>query len=324
MKVAHPGEMESPPQFPPAAALEALLAAALSKIEEAIAVLDAESRVVLWNPAAEAMTGYRSADLISRRFPANLYRVDAERRTLPEAQAEWPAPNTAPAESAPVLVTLRHSLGHALPGMLRSTPLRDELGKRFGTLLRFHPVEEIDALPRGETAQDEDHEHRIEQSQMGMEDRLDEAWQEWKVNAVPFGLLWITVDQAAGLRRTHGRDAVEAMLAIVERTLLHALRPAEILGRWGSNEFLVLSHERSAEMLAAHAEHVAALARTADFRWWGDRVPLTVSIGGAQAQAAEKLSGLLLGAQEAMRRSESGGGNDVTISGVGGQACSQS
>jgi diguanylate cyclase (GGDEF)-like protein len=208
--------------------------------------------------------------------------------------------------------------------MLRRAPLRDEMGKRIGTLLRFHPVEEIDALPRGETAPDETQEQRIEQSQAGMEDRMDEAWQGWKANAVPFGLLWITVDQAAGLRRTHGRDAVEAMLGIVERTLLHALRPSEIMGRWGSNEFLVLCHERSAEMLAGHAAHVAALARTADFRWWGDRVPLTVSIGAVQAEAAEKLSSLLRGAQEAMRRSESGGGNGVTISGAGGQACSQS
>jgi len=307
--------------------LEALLTAALSKMEEAIAVMDAESRVVFWNPAAEALTGYRSADLIGRKFPTDLYQVDADRGTLSDAHPvpkplqpveRGALPRVDPVAGVPVLVTLRHSRGHALPGMLRNTPLRDELGKQFGTLLRFHPVEEIDTLPHGETAQDADHEQRIEQSQAGMEDRLDEAWQEWKTNAVPFGILWINVDQAAGLRRTHGRDAVEAMLGIVERTLLHALRPAAIMGRWGSSEFLVLCHERSTEMLASHAEHVAAQARTADFRWWGDRVPLSVSIGTAQAEEVEKLSSLLLRAQEAMQRIEFDGSNGVTISGIEG------
>jgi diguanylate cyclase (GGDEF)-like protein len=210
--------------------------------------------------------------------------------------------------------------------MLRRNQLRNALGKCFGTLLRFHPVEEIDPLPHGVPETAGGHENRVEQSQAEMEDRLDEAWHEWSTHALPFGLLWITVDQAATLRKTHGRDASEAMLAIVERTLLHGLRPAEILGRWGANEFLVLSHERASAMLAAHAHRVATLARTADFRWWGDRVSLTVSIGAAQAAEADTLRSLLKRAQQGMQESACTGGNRVTTkdSGTEGQECSQS
>jgi diguanylate cyclase (GGDEF)-like protein len=211
--------------------------------------------------------------------------------------------------------------------MLRRTPLRDGLGKRFGTLLRFHPAEEIDALPHGATEEHGDHNNRMEQSQEDMENRLDEAWREWTNSAVPFGLLWINVDQAPMLRKTHGRDASEAMLAIVERTLLHGLRPTEILGRWGTHEFLVLCHERAAEMLEAHAHHISGLARTADFRWWGDRISLTVSIGAAQAAEAESLRCLLKRALQGMQESQYAGGNQVGMKGIhdsGGQECSQS
>ncbi len=66
--------------------------------------------------------------------------------------------------------------------------------------------------------------------------------------------------------------------------MANGLRPAEEMGRWGDDEFLILSHERTPEMLAAHAQVLAGLARTADFRWWGDRASLTVSIGAAQAE----------------------------------------
>jgi len=308
-----------------------ILQAALSELEEGIAVLDGESRVLFWNPTAAAITGHISAEMLSRHLPEGFYQLDAQHRLAQEATHEIrpvmsPIEEVVPSER-PSLVNLRHKQGHSLPAMLRRTSLRDPLGKRFGTLLRFHPIEEIDTLPHGQTDQDDSHENRIEQSQGEMEDRLDEAWHEWSTNQVPFGLLWISVDQATMLRKTHGRDASEAMLAIVERTLLHGLRPSEILGRWGTNEFLVVSHERTAAMLEAHAHRVGGLARTADFRWWGDRVSLTVSIGAAQAAEAESLRCLLKRAEQGMQESLYMGGNHVVIKGIhasGGQECSQS
>jgi diguanylate cyclase (GGDEF)-like protein/PAS domain S-box-containing protein len=298
-----------------------ILQAALAVLEEAIAVLDADSRVLFWNSAATAITGYRSADLLRRVFPADLYQVDARHLALVESRNRLAAgTNSAPnATGKPVLVNLRHSQGHLLPGMLRRTPLRDEMGRRFGTLLRFHPVEEIDALPHGELSDEECEDNQVEQSQAGIEDRLDEACQEWSENAVPFGVLWITIDQAAGLRKTHGRDAFEAMLGIVQRTLLHGLRPSEIMGRWGTNEFLVLCHERTPERVLAHAQHLVGLARTADFRWWGDRITLTVSVGAAQAANRDTLACLLKRAQEAMQESLYAGGNHVSFKHKSGQ-----
>jgi diguanylate cyclase (GGDEF)-like protein/PAS domain S-box-containing protein len=298
-----------------------ILEAALSELEEGIAVLDGDSRVLFWNPAAAAITGRHGAELLSRALPPDFYQAAPDHPATPEQRHDSPELSA----ERPVQVQLRHAQGHSLPAMLRHAPLRNALGKRFGTLLRFHPVEKIDTLPHGEAEETGGHENRVEQSQAGMEDRLDEAWQEWTTNSIPFGLLWITVDQAATLRKTHGHDASEAMLAIVERTLLHGLRPAEILGRWGSNEFLVLSHERTAEMLEAHARHVGSLARTADFRWWGDRVQLTMSIGAAQAAEADTLRNLLKRAQRGMQASASTGGNQVTkSSSTEGPECSQS
>jgi diguanylate cyclase (GGDEF)-like protein/PAS domain S-box-containing protein len=306
---------------------EEILAAALCQLEEGIAVLDAGSRVLFWNPAAEAITGYLSAELLSRPLPSDAYEIDPQHHAAHPSRSQAPPgaqDNGGPAER-PLLVILRHRQGHSLPAMLRRIPLRNALGKRFGTLLRFHPVEEIDTLPHGSVDEDDSRENRVESSQADMEERLDEAWQEWHSNAVPFGLLWISVDQAAMLRKTHGRDAADAMLGIVERTLLHGLKPAEILGRWGTHEFLVLCHERTPEMLDAHAHRLGSLARTADFRWWGDRVSLTVSIGAAHAAEDESLRCLLLRAQRGMQESTYLGGNHVVSKAFkGGRECSQS
>jgi PAS domain S-box-containing protein/diguanylate cyclase (GGDEF)-like protein len=296
---------------------EELLAAALSELEEGVAVLDAESQVLFWNPAAQGISGYLSAELLGRKLPDGFSQLDLQHHAFPHAAEDG--------RDRPVLVNLRHYQGHSLPAMLRRTPLRDALGKRFGTLLRFHPVEEIDTLPHGAVEEDGARENRIESSQTDMEVRLDEAWQEWHANVVPFGLLWINVDQGEMLRKTHGRDAADAMLGIVERTLLHGLKPTEILGRWGTHEFLVLCHERTPEILDAHAHRLGSLARTADFRWWGDRVSLTVSIGAAHAAEDESLRSLLLRAQRGMQESTLLGGNHIVSKAFkGGRECSQS
>jgi GGDEF domain-containing protein len=76
-------------------------------------------------------------------------------------------------------------------------------------------------------------------------------------------------------------------------------------------------------MLATHAQMFAGLARTANFRWWGDRVSLTVSIGAAQADQSETLAQLLERAQIAMHSSLHAGGNQIT-SASGRISCSPS
>jgi diguanylate cyclase (GGDEF)-like protein len=312
----------------------AMLEATLDLIEEGVAILDEQSNVLFWNKAATALTGRPAEEVIWRPCPEGLYRIDEEHRSRIGMSARRPGHNSAnpgstaacsgrtavmeaqpdckeedgPPLECPTLVSMGHKLGHAVPGMLRKVALRDAVGAPAGAALLFYPVEEVDALPHGESGEGAD----IERSQADMEDRLDAAHHQWLTSHLPFGLLWLSVDQAVSMRKTHGCDACEAMLRTVEHTLLRQMKPSEIIGRWGNHEFLVLAHERTAEVLLEHAQRLAGLARTADFRWWGDRIGLTVSIGASQASAGDTLQSLLNRARQAMHASEYAGGNHVT------------
>lgn len=291
-----------------------LLEATLDCLPEGIVLLDQKCLIQFWNQAAEAITGYSSAEMLQRQVPPPL-------ETLlpcgPESGGTMLADNSGLRHGA--LVSSQHKLGHAVPVMARRLLLRDGMGGRIGMAVVFHPAESLDALPHGETGD----EPGIQASQADLDERLISMFEDFSHGGQSFGVLWITVDQAHDLRKTHGAKACESMLEKVEHALTRGLRPAELMGRWGEDEFLVVSHERTAEMLADHARMLAGLARTADFRWWGDRVSLTVSIGVAQAELTGSLVNLLERAKAAMFSSFHAGGNQIT-SAPGGQECSPS
>jgi PAS domain S-box-containing protein/diguanylate cyclase (GGDEF)-like protein len=291
-----------------------LLEAALDSFPEGLALLDMEGQLIVWNRAAEAITGYTSLDLVGRSTPAELKTLLGE-ECLGEKQELCVETRTKYGR----LIRLTHKLGHQIPVMMRTMLLRDGLGERIGLEIAFHPSGRLDALPHGDCSEEVD----VETDRAEFEDRLTELFEDFQQGGETFGVLWIAVDQAPGLRKTHGSGACELMLGKVERTLAHGLRPAEEMARWGDDEFLVLSHERTPKMLAAHAQLLAGLTRTADFRWWGDRVSLTVSIGAAQAKREESLADLLERARNAMLTSFHAGGNQIT-SAPGGPSCSPS
>ncbi len=291
-----------------------LLEATLESLPEGAALLGEDCQVVFWNQAAQAITGYAAQDVIGRASPESLKPL-LECCGSPEACATGSRHQL----GRRFLVHAQHKLGHDISTMARMLALRSGLGARIGTAVLFHPAECLDALPHGETGENED----VEASLEDLKERLEQLFEDFTHGGPAFGVLWISVDQAHELRKTHGAGACESMLRKVERTLAHGLRPIEYLGRWGEDEFLVISHERTPAMLAHRAQVLAGLARTADFRWWGDRVSLTVSIGAAQAVNAGQLANLLEKARTAMFSSYHAGGNRITAA-PGVQACSPS
>lgn len=275
-----------------------LLEATLDSLPEGIALVGMEDEIVFWNQAAAAMTGYDAAELLGQPVPEALLPLFAA------AHQENARPGGG------TLTRPRHKLGHDLPAIARQRVLRDELGEPIGAAILFHPAQSLDALPHGEIDQDS----AAAASQAELEERLSTEFEDFLRGDEPLGVLWIAVDQAHDLRKTHGASACQTMLAKVQCALAQGLRPAEELGRWGEDEFLVIAHERSPQMLAAQARMLVGLARTTDFRWWGDRISVTVSIGAAQAErgSTATLGHLLERARDAMEASVHAGGNRIT------------
>ena len=280
-----------------------LLKSALDALEEGAALVDKEGQIAFWNSAAERITGYCSSEVCGRRVRQMLELLIAgeARQSIRHAGAPGSSHRAGP-------FSIRHKSGDENLVLARVLPLRDESGLRIGTGFFFHSADPIDALPHGRSI---DKVIQTE-SQTQLEDRLVCMHEEFRHGDLPLGVLWVTVDHAEELRQSRGTAACEAMLQTLENTMTSGLKPSEEMGRWGDQGFLVLSHERSEATLASHAQMLAGLARTSDFRWWGDRISLSVSIGAAQAREGESLGTLLKRAQAAAQASIYAGGNHIT------------
>ena len=197
-----------------------LMEAALERFPEGLALLGRDGAVVFWNRAAENITGFPNIDVQARDMPWGLEPL--LHRGSRDA-ADEVRPLIRPARYC--LIHAQHRSGSALPLMTRSVILRDALGSRIGFAVIFHPAEHIDTLPHGEHSEESD----LESAQDEMEEQAQSAYEDFVDRGAPLGLLWITVDQAHELRKTCGATAWETMIARIERTLAHGLRPAEEL-----------------------------------------------------------------------------------------------
>jgi diguanylate cyclase (GGDEF)-like protein/PAS domain S-box-containing protein len=290
-----------------------LMEAALDVYPEGLALLDETGRVIFWNHAAEIITGHPNAGIIGSVLPQGL-------APLASCGAfEGSEPFSGPRSGHGMLVHARHKQGHDIPTIARRVVLRDPLGARIGAAAVFHLSEHANALPHGDTSEGSE----VRASQAELRDHLEAEHERFVHEGVALGILWITVDQAESMRKTHGARACEAMLENIERTLANHARAGDEVGRWGDEEFLVLSHEPCGEFLCNYAQVLAGIASTADFCWWGDRLSLTVSIGAAEMEPGEELADVLKRARVAMEASVHAGGNRVTLA-PGRLACSRS
>lgn len=132
----------------------------------------------------------------------------------------------------------------------------------------------------------------------------------------PACVLLADIDHFKAINDRHGHAAGDHALSMVANTLQAALRPSDLLGRVGGEEFAILLSEMPlplAMTIAERARGAIAVLRvtTAD----GTPIPLSISIGVAQFAAGASLDAALAQADTAMYRAKRSGRNRVLAAG---------
>ena len=215
----------------------ALLEAVVDCVPEGVAVFGEDYQVAIWNQGAQAITGYAPEELLGRAIPEGLKPLLAGHE-VPQGLEAWDGAET----GRGALVHARHKLGHELDAMARVLTLRDALGRRIGAAILFHPTESLDALPHGITGDTGMMWSRVRPTYRTGWNRCSTTSARGLRRSACFGSRWIRQANCAG-RMVQG--LAKPCSARLRKRLTQGLRPAEHLGRWGEDEFLVISHERT-------------------------------------------------------------------------------
>lgn len=288
----------------------------LDSLPVAVCAVDGEGKVILWNEGAERVTGYLRQDVLGRLCTETfLEHADMESNPL-DGNATPLLETMRAGRCLSVNASLRKKSGQSVGVHLRTVPLRGEDGRMHGAAELFE--EEITRSPT-----DRRHDKLAVAGCMDqltgvlnhsmIQAHLQEALSLHKVYPVPFCALCISIDGLQKIRERYGQAAVDATLNVVAQTLQSALRPTDFLGRWLEQEFLAILTECGGDDAMKVGDRLRKMAQRAHVSWWGDTWSMTISIGATPVQDMDTAGGVVSRAEEGMRKSSEGGGNQIVV-----------
>ena len=139
--------------------------------------------------------------------------------------------------------------------------------------------------------------------------RLTEEFGRSSRSGDPLGLLMLDLDHFKAVNDTYGHLVGDRVLQTVVRAARQVLREGDVLLRYGGEEFLIALPGAGRDDLMQMAERVRRAVAEAEVTEAGQRIPVTVSIGGSGLpdNNATKPQDLIVVADAAMYSSKESG-----------------
>jgi diguanylate cyclase (GGDEF)-like protein/PAS domain S-box-containing protein len=270
--------------------------AVLESLNRAVSVLDRNGRIIFWNQEAAQVSGYMEHEVIGRSYEdAMLCHQDD--RGMGQRPGLSPFISILHATKAAILKThLRHKRGYSLPVMIHITPIRDENGAWIATAVSFDAhTSRIDAVHLGRNLPPV----ATPDASTGLANHsftlfhLRESLASFAELHVPFGILRAKPDELEHFRAAYGREASDALLSIIAQMLGNSFRPADFVGRWAADEFLVILKSCTRTGVKSVCERIRNTIGAAEIRWWGELLSVPLSVGYTSVEAEDTIDSLL-------------------------------
>jgi diguanylate cyclase (GGDEF)-like protein/PAS domain S-box-containing protein len=288
----------------------------LDHMSDGVYFVDRERRILYWNEGAFRLTGYKSEEILGKRCQDDiLCHVDSVGKQL----CHDGCPLSASIDDGGLhqaSVFLRHKHGRRIPVNVRVQPIRDAVGEVIGAIEIFsddsaqHEVRrKTEALERMAFL---DHLTQLPNRRF-LEMSIRTALSEFEVHQDPFGVLLIDLDRFKSINDTFGHSCGDRALQEVARTLTGAMRPTDVVGRWGGDEFLAIAGNVDKQTLTNLVARCKVLVEQTFIPSNDERsISLSISIGAALVRRGETEEQLIQRADERMYESRARRRDGVT------------
>ena len=289
----------------------------LDHMGDGVYFVDRDRRILYWNEGAFRMSGYTAQELVGRSCQDDiLCHVDYEGRRLCQDGCPLSASiNDGGSHEANVF--LRHKQGRRVPVTVRVEPLRAVDGSIVGAIEIFSDDSAQTEARRKTEAMKRlaflDHVTQLPNRRF-VEMSLNTALAEYQVHNDPFGALVFDLDKFKTINDSYGHECGDRALREVGKTVVGSLRPTDIVGRWGGDEFVAILRNVNHEILASLARRcVLMVARISLPSSEGATITLSISVGATLAHPGESAEELIHRADGLMYQSKIGGRDRATI-----------
>jgi diguanylate cyclase (GGDEF)-like protein/PAS domain S-box-containing protein len=289
----------------------------MDNLFDGVCFVDSNKAIRYWNKAAENITGFTADEVLGKICSESILSFrDDEGRDICEALCplDKPAADSSARESE---LYLHHKDGRRIPVAIRITPIRDSAGSIIGVLELFSDIssksatllriKELEKLSLTDTLTMLANRRYI---QMELESRLQELSRfNW-----PFAVLYMDIDHFKNINDTYGHGVGDVVLKTVADALVASVRPFDLIGRWGGEEFVGIMRNVDEEGLYLIGDRLRQLVEAASVVIDQKKISVTVSAGGVMAKTDDTVAELIKRADELMFKSKAAGRNCLTIS----------
>lgn len=138
---------------------------------------------------------------------------------------------------------------------------------------------------------------------------FEQALREAARQQTDLSVILFDIDHFKRINDKHGHQAGDTVLAVSAQNVLSCLREADIVCRWGGEEFLVILKNCGINDAFLVAEKIRLTLAGQAVAFGGVQISVTISLGVAQWQAGESEETLLMRADKAMYLAKSKGRN---------------
>lgn len=288
----------------------------LNSLFDGLYCVDLERRISFWNNSATRITGYASDEVLGSCCADNILRhVECDGKELCEGHCPLVA-TMQDGRMREARVFVHHKLGYRLPVQLRTAPVRNDDGVIVGAVEVF--TDNSNAMEILEAFEKLKQEILIDPL-TGIGNRrygdmfLDSRLHEWETGRQPFGVLFIDIDHFKAVNDSHGHKIGDDVLKMAAGSMAGVFRKLDAVARWGGEEFIAVLPGANSATLSSIAERVRVMVERSFIILGGEKIGVTVSIGGTVAVEDDCASSIVARADAQMYRSKVGGRNMVSI-----------
>ena len=288
----------------------------LEGLPTGVYLVDRNRKILFWNHGAEQISGFLAQEVLGRCCQDNLLgHCNADDSSACGSHCPL-AETMRDGQPRQAELYLRHKQGHRVSVRVRAVPIRDCKGTIIGAAESFDEHRFAGDRERNPSCPEA---FELFSSSTGLPSNavtatvLRQQLEDFAVRFVPLAVFRIHVDRFVRFRADHGLEASDEMLKVVAQTMRNAIQPGDFLGCWAEDEFLAIIASRRRRALQKISERIRTMVASSAITWWGDRVSLTVSVGGAVVHGGDTVESLVQRADNALDECIEKGGNHTIL-----------